>query len=44
MSNSILQLPKIDNEPVKQYAPGSPERKLLKAELTRQLEIVQDIP
>jgi 1-pyrroline-5-carboxylate dehydrogenase len=44
MSNSILKLPEIDNEPVKQYAPGSPERKQLKAELARQLETVQDIP
>jgi 1-pyrroline-5-carboxylate dehydrogenase len=44
MNNSMLQLPEIKNEPVKQYAPGSPERKLLKAELARQLETVQDIP
>lgn len=44
MSNSILQLPEIKNEPVKHYAPGSPERRQLKSELARQLEIVQDIP
>ncbi|MEX1313375.1 MAG: aldehyde dehydrogenase family protein, partial [Desulfotignum sp.] len=44
MSNSILQLPEIKNEPVKQYATGSPERRRLKAELARQLEIVPDIP
>ncbi len=44
MSNSILQTPPVYNEPVKQYAPGSPERKLLKAELARQLDTVQDIP
>jgi 1-pyrroline-5-carboxylate dehydrogenase len=44
MSNSILQTPPVYNEPVKQYAPGSPERKLLKAELARQLDTVQEIP
>ncbi|MCF8090178.1 MAG: L-glutamate gamma-semialdehyde dehydrogenase [Desulfotignum sp.] len=44
MSNSILQTPPVYNEPVKQYAPGSPERKLLKAELARQLDAVPDIP
>ncbi len=44
MSNSILQTPPVYNEPVKQYAPGSPERKLLTAELARQLDTVQDIP
>ena len=44
MNNSILQLPPVYSEPVKQYAPGSLERKLLKAELTRQLDTVQDIP
>ncbi|MCA1787028.1 MAG: L-glutamate gamma-semialdehyde dehydrogenase, partial [Desulfobacteraceae bacterium] len=44
MSNSILQTPPVYNEPIKQYAPGSPERKLLKAELARQLDTVQDIP
>jgi 1-pyrroline-5-carboxylate dehydrogenase len=44
MSNSILQTPPVYNEPIKQYAPGSPERKLLTAELARQLDTVQDIP
>ena len=44
MSNSILQTPPVYNEPVKQYAPGRPERKLLRAELARQLDSVQDIP
>jgi 1-pyrroline-5-carboxylate dehydrogenase len=44
MSNSILQLPEIKNEPVKSYAPGSPERRHLRAELARQLQTVPDIP
>jgi 1-pyrroline-5-carboxylate dehydrogenase len=44
MSNSILQTPPVYNEPIKQYAPGSPERKLLRQELARQLDSVQDIP
>ena len=44
MSNSILQLPEIRNEPVKSYAPGSPERRQLRAELARQLNTVPEIP
>jgi 1-pyrroline-5-carboxylate dehydrogenase len=44
MNNSLLQLPEINNEPVKQYAPGSPERRRLKAELARQLQTVPEIP
>jgi 1-pyrroline-5-carboxylate dehydrogenase len=44
MNNSLLQLPEIKNEPVKQYAPGSPERRRLKAELARQLQTVPEIP
>lgn len=44
MNNSMFQLPEIKNEPVKQYAPGSPERRQLRAELARQLQTVQDIP
>jgi 1-pyrroline-5-carboxylate dehydrogenase len=44
MSNSILQTPPVYNEPIKQYAPGSPERKLLTAELARQLDTVRISP
>lgn len=44
MSNAIFQLPAIKNEPVLQYAPGSPERATLKATL-RELKSKQlDIP
>ncbi len=44
MNNSIPKLPKPYNEPVKQYIPGSIERKLLEEELNRQLCKVVDIP
>jgi len=33
MSKGIYQLPEVKNEPVKSYAPGSPERKALKQKL-----------
>jgi len=33
MSKGIYQLPEVRNEPVKSYAPGSPERKALKQKL-----------
>ena len=42
--NNIIQLPKPINEPVLSYAPGSPERKALKAELARCKAEVKDIP
>ena len=44
MNNSIPELPPAYNEPVKHYAPGSPERAMLKAELERQSIKIQDIP
>jgi 1-pyrroline-5-carboxylate dehydrogenase len=44
MNNSLFQLPEIKNEPVKRYAPGSPERRQLREELARQLQTVPDIP
>jgi len=44
MTNAIFQLPDSYNEPVKSYAPGSPERAQLKAELDRQYHQVLDIP
>lgn len=44
MSNAIFTVPKAYNEPVKAYAPGSPERASLKKELARQRALVVDIP
>lgn len=44
MSNAIFQVPKAINEPVKNYAPGSPERHELKAWLNRLKSIETDIP
>ncbi len=44
MNNSQITLPNPYNEPVKSYAPGSPERAALKAELTRQMDVKLDIP
>jgi len=40
----IYNLPKPWNEPVYSYAPGSPEREILKKELDRQLNTVVEIP
>ena len=42
--NTIFQVPKPLNEPVWNYAPGSPERKELKAKLTELRGQVIDIP
>jgi len=44
MSNALFRLPEIINEPALSYAPGSPERALLKAELDLQSSQVLDIP
>ena len=44
MTNAIFQLPESYNEPSVSYAPGTPERALLKAELERQYGQVVDIP
>ncbi|HLO67131.1 MAG TPA: L-glutamate gamma-semialdehyde dehydrogenase [Holophaga sp.] len=44
MTNALFNLPDSYNEPVLAYAPGSPERARLKAELDRQYHQVLDIP
>lgn len=44
MSKGVYQLPQMINEPIKSYAPGSPERKELKTELTAIRSITVDLP
>ena len=44
MNNAIIQFPAPQNEPVKAYLEGSPERKALDAELERQYNTILDIP
>ena len=44
MTNSIYTLPQPYNEPVKSYAPGSPEREALSAELARQMGTRVQVP
>ncbi|HMN05182.1 MAG TPA: L-glutamate gamma-semialdehyde dehydrogenase [Flavobacteriales bacterium] len=44
MSNAIFTPPAPYNEPVKSYAPGSPERKSLQAEYDRRLKTRLDAP
>ncbi len=44
MSNAIFRVPKAINEPVKAYAPGSPERKLLKEAIAELKSVQMDIP
>lgn len=44
MANAIFRVPKAVNEPVKSYAPGSPERAELKAALNDLKNQVVDIP
>jgi 1-pyrroline-5-carboxylate dehydrogenase len=44
MSRGLYHVPKAFNEPVKDYAPGSPERKELKAMLRKMRSEVADIP
>ena len=44
MTNAIFNLPEPLNEPTLSYAPGTPGRALLKAELERQYNQVLDIP
>ncbi|BDU70939.1 L-glutamate gamma-semialdehyde dehydrogenase [Mesoterricola silvestris] len=44
MTNAIFNLPQAFNEPALSYAPGTPERARLKAELDRQYSQVLDIP
>lgn len=44
MSLGVFQVPTPANEPVRDYAPGSPERASLEAELARQRSEVLDVP
>ena len=44
MSNGIYQVPVAINEPVLNYAPGSPERASIKAALKKMRSEVRDIP
>ena len=44
MNNAVIQFPLPQNEPVKAYLKGSPERVALEAELERQYNTVLDIP
>ncbi|MBL0032082.1 MAG: L-glutamate gamma-semialdehyde dehydrogenase [Bacteroidetes bacterium] len=44
MSNGIYQVPVAINEPVLNYAPGSPERASIKAALKKRRSEVRDIP
>ncbi|MDR0606601.1 MAG: L-glutamate gamma-semialdehyde dehydrogenase [Bacteroidales bacterium] len=44
MNNAIFNFRECENEPVKSYAPGSEERRLLQAELDRQFNTQIEIP
>ena len=44
MFNGIFHIPQPVNEPILQYAPGSPERAELKAELKKMLGEQVDVP
>lgn len=44
MTNSVFTLPDPYNEPIKAFAPGSPERSMLKAELDRQMADRVEVP
>lgn len=44
MSKGVYKLPQITNEPIKSYAPGSPERSALKAKLAELKNTVADLP
>lgn len=44
MFDAIVSPPRPTNEPVLSYAPGTPERAVLKAELARQTTLTMDIP
>jgi 1-pyrroline-5-carboxylate dehydrogenase len=44
MMNSVFTLPAPYNEPVKTFAPGSPERRQLMAELERQMDVQVEAP
>ena len=44
MINSMLKVPEPQNEPIKEYRPGSPEKVELKAELHKQMNEELEIP
>lgn len=44
MPKGVYRLPNITNEPIKSYAPGSPERKALKEKLAEVKNTVEDLP
>ena len=44
MPKGVYRLPQITNEPVKTYAPGSPERAALKARIEELKNTVVDLP
>lgn len=44
MPKGVYKLPAVTNEPIKSYAPGSPERKALKSKLKELEATVVDIP
>jgi 1-pyrroline-5-carboxylate dehydrogenase len=44
MTNALFSVPKPYNEPVRDYAPGHPDRKAIEAELARQYAEKIEIP
>lgn len=44
MPKGVFRLPDISNEPIKSYAPGSPERKALQAKIAEVRHTVADVP
>lgn len=44
MSNRIVRIPEVKNEPVLNYAPGSPEKVALKQALAKMKETIKEIP
>jgi len=44
MSTGFYNIPEVKNEPIKSYAPGSPERKVLKKKLAELRSVELDIP
>lgn len=44
MPKGVYKLPNITNEPIKSYAPGSPERKVLQAKIAEIRNTVVDLP
>jgi 1-pyrroline-5-carboxylate dehydrogenase len=44
MAKGVYQLPEISNEPIMSYAPGSPEKKALKAAIAQARATVADVP